>query len=187
MNAVPRPARFSDAHRALLLAAARSAIRSRVCDGQTAPLPYGTPRLREPQGAFVTLRQDGHLRGCIGNVQAESPLIRTVADCAAAAATEDSRFAPLQPEEIESTVIEISILGPLVDVRDPDDIVVGRHGLMVSRGPCRGLLLPQVALEQAWDRPRFLQETCLKAGLEPDAWTRGTRIQAFEAEIICET
>jgi len=177
---------LSDADRAMLLATARAAIRNRVCGGPESPLPYGTPRLREPQGAFVTLRQHGQLRGCIGIVQAESPLIRTVADSAAAAAAEDPRFAPMQPEEIESITVEISALGPLVELRTPDDIVVGRHGLMVSRGPYRGLLLPQVAVEQRWDRLRFLQETCLKAGLEPDAWTRGARIQAFEAEVVCE-
>ena len=185
MRPVP-PAPLGVADRAMLLATARAAIRIRVCGGPTPPLPYGTPRLREPQGAFVTLRQHGRLRGCIGIVEAASPLIRTVADCAAAAAADDPRFAPLQPDALASISIEISALGLLVDLRDPADIIIGRHGLVVSRGPYRGLLLPQVAVEQGWDRLKLLEETCLKAGLEPDAWTRGARLQAFEAEIVCE-
>jgi AmmeMemoRadiSam system protein A len=108
-----------------------------------------------------------------------------VRECARAAALDDPRFDPVTPAELSSLHIEISILSPLVDIA-PQQVEVGRHGLLVSRGGRRGLLLPQVAEEWNWNREQFLQETCLKAGLPADAWQHGARIQAFTAQILRE-
>jgi AmmeMemoRadiSam system protein A len=139
--------------------------------------------LRERCGAFVTLWKAGRLRGCIGYVEAQRPLYQTVRECALAAALRDPRFDPVTPEELPALEVEISVLSPLFDIA-PEQIEVGRHGLIISRGILRGLLLPQVALEWKWDREKFLEETCMKAGLPPDAWQRGARIQAFTAQVF---
>lgn len=137
-------------------------------------------------GAFVTLRKHASLRGCIGQVEPREPLVRVVAECAVAAALHDPRFPPVTPPEIPELSIEVSVLSPLFDIR-PEEIEVGRHGLLISSGLERGLLLPQVALEWNWDRERFLQETCRKAGLPGDTWRRGARLQAFTTRVFAET
>jgi AmmeMemoRadiSam system protein A len=141
--------------------------------------------LRTPCGAFVTLYKEGRLRGCIGHIGALRPLWATVRECVKAAALDDPRFDPVTPAELPSLRIEISILSPLVDVA-PQQVEVGRHGLLISRGAQRGLLLPQVAVEWNWDRGQFLEETCLKAGLPADAWQHGAKIQAFTAQVLKE-
>ena len=120
--------------------------------------------LREKGAAFVTLRLGGELRGCIGHVEAVSPLWESVRDMAQAAAERDSRFPPLRPDELSRLEIEISILSPMAPIR-PDEIRVGTHGLYVQRGSQGGLLLPQVAVEWGWDAPEFLRRTFEKAGL----------------------
>ncbi len=140
--------------------------------------------LSVPSGAFVTLRKHGTLRGCIGYVEPVFPLAETVARAAVAAAFNDPRFHPLQPEELPGLEIEISVLTPPRPVRELSEIVVGRHGLIAERGPYRGLLLPQVPVEYNWDLKEFLQNTCLKAGLERDCWQGNTRFYIFEAEIF---
>ena len=139
-----------------------------------------------PRAAFVSLHAEGDLRGCIGMITAVESLAGTVARCAALAATEDPRFPPLERAELDAVSIEISVLGPRVPIADPSGIVVGRHGLMVTLGSRRGLLLPQVAVEQGWDRETFLRETCRKAGLEETAWKKGAVVEAFEAEVFSE-
>jgi AmmeMemoRadiSam system protein A len=113
------------------------------------------------------------------------PLYQTVRECALAAALSDPRFPPVKPEEVPTLTIEISVLGSLEDIA-PEQVEVGRHGLFISRRSHRGLLLPQVAAEWRWDRQRFLEETCLKAGLPRHAWRNGARIQAFTAQIFRE-
>jgi AmmeMemoRadiSam system protein A len=133
----------------------------------------------------VTLRKGKRLRGCIGYVEALKPLYSTVRECAVAAALQDPRFDPLSPEELPGLRIEISVLSPLEDIQ-PEQVAVGRHGLLISQGLRRGLLLPQVPLEWNWDREHFLEETCMKAGLPPDAWREGARIQAFTAQVFEE-
>ena len=135
-------------------------------------------------GAFVSLHRHGDLRGCIGHPDGDQPLGGVVARCAVAAATEDPRFPALRPDELDQCVIEISVLGPLSPVADIADITVGRHGLIIGQGRRRGLLLPQVAVEYAWDRDTFLARTCGKAGLPPDAWKHGASIVMFEAEVF---
>ena len=154
--------------------------------GAAAPV---APHLEDPgahSGAFVTLEVHGDLRGCIGYPGSERALDEVVAECAIAAATEDPRFPPLRVRELDGLEIEISVLTPIVPVRDVGEIEVGRDGLIVSQGGRRGLLLPQVATEQGWDRDTFLAHTCLKAGLRPDAWKTGAYIARFQAEVFSE-
>jgi AmmeMemoRadiSam system protein A len=141
----------------------------------------------ESTGAFVTLRKRGRLRGCIGQVGTGQPLADVVAHCAKAAALEDPRFQPVKPEELAEIEIEISALSPLQDIA-PDAIEAGKHGLMVSRGSHRGLLLPQVATEMRWNARKLLEETCVKAGMDRDAWRDPqTKIQGFTAEVFSES
>lgn len=141
--------------------------------------------LRQPCGAFVTLRKGKRLRGCIGYVEAVKPLYTTVRECAVAAAFHDPRFPPVAPPEVPELSLEISVLSPLAEIT-PEKIEVGRHGLLISRGAQRGLLLPQVAVEWNWNREQFLEETCLKAGLPSDAWRHGATLQAFTAQAFEE-
>jgi AmmeMemoRadiSam system protein A len=170
----------------LLLRLARAAVAARL-GGQPAPEPGVLPlRLHEPQGAFVTVLRRGTLRGCIGIVRADEPLWRTVLHCAVAAGFEDPRFAPLEAEEEPELAFEVSILWPPRIVNGPGGIRIGQDGAIVTLGPHQGLLLPQVASEHHWDAMRFLSETCRKAGLDGEAWTRGARIEAFEAQVFVE-
>ena len=149
-----------------------------------AVLPVGF--LQQPAGAFVTLRERGRLRGCIGQVEAVDPLARVVARCAASAALEDPRFEPLSTHELAHLDIEISVLSALTRI-SPGEIEVGRHGLVVTRGRNRGVLLPQVPVHYRWTAERFLEETCLKGALEREAWRDpATRIEAFTAEVFSE-
>jgi AmmeMemoRadiSam system protein A len=180
---VPRPPLLAEERRALL-ALARSAA---VAAASNLPTPDAVPlpaRLAAPQGAFVSLRVGGQLRGCIGIVEARDPLGLTVCHCAAAAATEDPRFPPVNPDELADLAIEISVLEEPRQVREIVEIVVGQDGLIVSSGRRRGLLLPQVAIEHDWNREEFLEQTCRKAGLDPDAWLHGARIEAFRAQVF---
>ncbi len=138
-------------------------------------------------GAFVTLRRGKRLRGCIGQLVSDIPLVQVVAYCARAAALSDPRFAPVARHEIGEIEIELSILSFPRSVA-PDEIEPGRHGLIVSSGARRGLLLPQVASEYGWSAQRFLEETCAKGGLESDDWKlASTSIQAFTAEVFSES
>jgi len=144
--------------------------------------------LRRPAGAFVTLRtKRGDLRGCIGSIRAMEPLCRAVVTSAVSAAFRDPRFFPVGREEMAQLDLEISVMGPIEVVRDIEEIVVGRDGLIISRGRFAGLLLPQVASEYGWDRQTFLDQTCVKAGLPPGAWrAEETRIEKFSAEVFSE-
>ncbi len=145
------------------------------------------PELGESIGAFVTLRKRGRLRGCIGQIGSGGSLIEVVAHCARSAALEDPRFEPVRAEEVREIEIELSVLSPLEEIA-PERIEVGKHGLIVSLGPRRGVLLPQVATECRWDAGRFLEETCLKAGLERQAWRLPeTRIHGFTADVFAES
>jgi AmmeMemoRadiSam system protein A len=169
-----------------LLRIARATLREYLTTGF---MPPGAPHrqsLLEPRGAFVTLHVDGELRGCIGRVDADTPLYLAVEQLAVAAATRDPRFEALRAEELALTHIEISVLSPVVSGR-PEDVEIGKHGLVITRGVRRGLLLPQVAVEHHLDRERFLDETCGKAGLPPGAWKEpGTILQLFTADVFGE-
>lgn len=161
----------------------RLSIRSRFDQGVRLPAPV-SKTLEEHLGAFVTLKRHGRLRGCIGHIVGDKPLRETIAEMAQAAAFNDPRFEPLTQEELAQLDVEISILSPLRPCT-PDDVVPGRHGLLVRRGGHSGLLLPQVAGEYGWDRNTFLAQTCRKAGLPQTAWQeKGTDIFCFEAEVF---
>jgi len=168
-----------------LLRVARRTVEGYVRDRRVPEVSGLSGRLAAPGAAFVTLKKKGRLRGCIGYTEAVAPLFKVVQECAVAAATEDPRFPPVTPAELPSIDLEISVLTPLVPIR-ADEVEVGRHGLMVSHLGRRGLLLPQVPVELGWDRETFLDQTCVKAGLPPDAWRRGATLQAFTAEVFGE-
>ncbi len=170
-----------------LLRLARAAIEAEL-QGKALELPLvSSSGLLEKRGAFVTLHKHGQLRGCIGNFVSEKPLYETVADMAIAAAFQDPRFKPLEPQELKEIDIEISALTPLEPVSSPEDIKVGKHGIYLINGPYHGVLLPQVATEYGWDRYTFLDQTCLKAGMMPGCWKDpNTQILVFSAEVFGE-
>jgi uncharacterized protein len=177
---------LAEAAKQTLLDVARRAVRLAAERGELlADLPSDEV-LQRPTGAFVTLHRFGRLRGCVGQLASNEPLISVVAYCAMAAALEDPRFTPMNAAELDGIEIEISVLSSLAEI-SPDQIEAGKHGLLVSNRGNRGVLLPQVALEHQWEARRFLEETCVKAGLEREAWRDAqTRIQAFTAEIFSE-
>lgn len=177
---------LTEEHRKVLLKLARQALEEGVC-GVIEPKepPEPAPALLEPRGVFVTLRKHGELRGCIGHVQTSAPLYKTVQECAVAAALSDPRFRPVTSEEAPLLHMEISVLSTPEEIA-PDQIVIGQHGLILTQGWRRGLLLPQVPVTWNWDREQFLEETCAKAGLPRDAWKKGARIEAFTAEVFEE-
>jgi AmmeMemoRadiSam system protein A len=144
--------------------------------------------LRRPAGAFVSLHtKDGGLRGCIGSIQPVAPLFQAVHASAVNAAFRDPRFYPVQKDELAELDIEISVMGPVEPVGDTAEIVVGRDGLIVSRGRNAGLLLPQVATDYGWNTEDFLRHTCTKAGLPPESWrSPECRIERFSAEVFSD-
>ena len=186
MNPATTPEEIAAEDRRFLLELARATIDARL---SKRPLPSPTPDsalLLETRGAFVTLKIEGRLRGCIGHVIGVAPLWRAVRDNAVAAAFEDPRFPPLTPDELQRVRIEISVLTPLFR-SSAEEVVVGRHGILIERGAARGLLLPQVAVEYGWDWETFLDHTCRKAGLQPGCWRHpDTTISTFSAEVFGE-
>ena len=175
---------LTDDQKRFVLDLARVAVEEQVT-GERIARP--TPReLPAASGVFVTLKTRGVLRGCLGTLESRDGLAPDVVRCAADAASADPRFPAVSPGELPEVAIEVSVLGPLeaIDPLDPSEIVIGRHGLVVEQGRHRGLLLPQVATEWDWTREQFLRQTCLKAGLEGDAWRHGARVFRFEAEVF---
>jgi AmmeMemoRadiSam system protein A len=175
---------FSPPERALLLRLAHDSISSALED-RAITLDPPTPHLTEPRGAFTSLYLRGDLRGCVGYVLPASSVYRAVAETARAAAFEDNRFPPVTRDEAPHLEIELSILSPPQPIL-PEAVEVGRHGLLISQHGRRGLLLPQVAVEHKWDRTIFLEQTCRKARLPPDAWQKGATLMAFTAEIFSD-
>jgi AmmeMemoRadiSam system protein A len=176
---------LTDDDQRLLLQIARNAVRSYLL-GRPPRLPEVPPTvLTEPLGTFVSIHKGQDLRGCIGNIHPAGPLYRSVAECAIGAAVGDPRFMPLSAPELPEVEFEISVLSPLERVDDIREIQVGKHGLVISKGTARGLLLPQVATMYNWDRDRFLQETCRKAGLRVDDLKNAT-VQSFSALVFDE-
>jgi len=156
----------------VMLAAARDAIEAHVFGRLPAPsMLEAAPDLRAHAATFVTLRSaDGSLRGCIGELEARRSLIESVRGNAVSAAVRDPRFTPVVPAEVDGLQISLSVLTPPRVIADPSEVEVGRHGLIVARGQQRGVLLPEVAVDQGWDRETLLSATCRKAGLPLDAW-----------------
>jgi AmmeMemoRadiSam system protein A len=196
---------FSLEQRRILLRIAHEAILSAL---ERRPFPEAPPipsGLAEPRGVFTTLylqgelggelHRDSHseshlelhrqLRGCVGYALPIAPLYRAVAETARAAAFDDSRFLPVTQEEASQLEVSLSVLSRLVSIL-PEAVEVGRHGLLISDGVRRGLLLPQVPVEYGWDRETFLQQTCRKAGLPLDAWRKTATIVAFTAEVFSD-
>jgi len=172
---------------------ARRAVEAAVRGEPTRPLEAGgaddegVPELGESRGVFVTLNTDGELHGCIGYPLPHKPLAEAVAEMAVAAASQDPRFEPLTLGELGRTKLEISVLSLPQPVARPDEVEVGRHGIIVSKGYSRGLLLPQVPVEHCWDRETYLRNGCLKAGLGPDEWKTGAKIEVFTAQVFSES
>jgi uncharacterized protein len=180
-------AQLDESVRKGLLHRARAAIASAI----GAEPPGGSPPSPVPAdlraGAFVTLRIRGQLRGCIGYPAPDLPLVDVVERCAVSAALSDPRFRPLTPAEWCHVTLEVSALGPIEPVDDIQTVVVGRDGLIVQLGQCRGLLLPQVAVEWKWNAAEFASQTCIKAGLPGDAWRNGATLFKFDAEVFGES
>lgn len=180
---------LNETERQTLLAFARARIDAHL----TGAHPPGPPRggaFDHRAGAFVTLheREDGRLRGCIGQIEAVTSVADAVSETAVSSAVRDPRFPPLQPEELSGVRIEISVLSPLHTITGADEIEPGRHGLLISRRGRSGLLLPQVASERGWDTQTFLTQTCFKAGMSGDCWRDSeTTIQVFTAQVFSET
>ena len=169
-----------------LLETAREVITANL-EGRSPRLPFAEGLYSQPRGAFVTLHKEGQLRGCIGHIIAQRPLLETVREVAWAAAFRDPRFPPVIAEELESLDLEISVLSPLETLKNPEDLIPGVHGLYITRGSRTGVLLPQVAAEQGWDREAFLAHTCYKAGLPGNAWEDiSSHLQIFSAQVFGE-
>ncbi|MBI4978894.1 MAG: AmmeMemoRadiSam system protein A [Spirochaetes bacterium] len=179
---------LNDNERQFLLKTVRSVIRARLDKKSIPQYNHAGEHLLTRAGIFVTLHlKNGSLRGCIGYIEGIKPLIEGVVEMAQAAAFQDPRFPPLEEHEYNDIVIEITVLSPLIRINDPDEIIVGKHGLVITKGFNHGLLLPQVPVEQGWDRDTFISHTCMKAGLSPDAWKRDKlTMEIFEGEVFGE-
>jgi AmmeMemoRadiSam system protein A len=170
----------------LLLGVARSALILAVRNRESLKELPKDEALQRPGGVFVTLHYRGRLRGCVGQLASKDTLAEVVAQCSKSAALEDPRFEEVSVVELPGIEIELSVLSAPVDVR-PEQIQPGKHGLLVSCGWKRGVLLPQVAAQFHWNAQQFLEETCAKADLARDAWENpATRVQAFTAEVFSE-
>jgi MEMO1 family protein len=180
------PPDLTEAQQEELLSLARATIETHLEGGATPDYEADDPLLTRRAGAFVTLKESGQLRGCIGHTWADQPLYQVVQETAMSAATGDPRFPPLTLEELDDITIEISILSPFRRVTDVEQIQVGVHGLMIFAGGGRGLLLPQVPVENGWDRETFLEELCRKANLPAGCWREGATLYAFTAVVFGE-
>jgi AmmeMemoRadiSam system protein A len=178
---------LADDEKRELLRIARATLREHGYSGRIPPGKPHRESLTLPAAVFVSLHRGKALRGCIGGVEATTPIYRAVQEMAIAAATRDPRFGPVEPDELEHLVIEISVLGASRVVRSPADIVIGQDGLRVEVGGQRGLLLPQVAVDAGWDPATFLARTCVKAGLGEDAWQQpDAAVHAFGAQVFSD-
>jgi AmmeMemoRadiSam system protein A len=180
------------AHHAIISALERPDPYHRGHGGTQEPFPEtpASAALAEPRGVFTTLYLNGalhrELRGCVGFAVPVAPLYRAVIETARAAAFEDSRFLPVTREEARVLEVSLSVLSRLAPIA-PEAVEVGRHGLVISRGAHRGLLLPQVPIEHGWDRETFLEQASRKAGLPLNAWREDASIEAFTAEVFSDT
>ena len=180
-------ASISEEDRKLLFEIAWNSINSGVKNENPKEISVTSDVLKEKRGAFVTIKKHGQLRGCIGYIIAVKPLYQTVNEVARLAALEDYRFTPVTEDELKDLKLEISVLSPMEQLDNPEDVVVGKHGLLIRRGSRQGVLLPQVPVEQKWDKHTYLQHICMKAGLPTDAWKKeGTQLFVFTAEVFSE-
>lgn len=178
---------LKDSEKKALLSFARGAIH-RYLTTQMVPLARNFPeRMDFPQGAFVTLRKSGELRGCIGHIPGDTALGYVVGTMALQAAFGDPRFQPVEIKEMKNIEIEISVLTPMQAVASPDEIIVGRDGVLMSVTGKSAVFLPQVATENHWGRTEMLDNLCGKAGLQAGCWKRNAKFQVFQAEVFSES
>lgn len=175
---------LSPDEKAVLLELARTTITDYICNSSIPQPEIIHKNLLSQRGCFVTIKQKGSLRGCIGSFISEKPLYALVQEMAVSAATRDPRFYPMKKPDLAAFDLEISVLSPMKKISSIDEIAVGTHGLYIEKNFHRGVLLPQVPVEYRWDRTTFLNQTCLKAGLPADAWNEGADIFIFTAEIF---
>lgn len=176
--------KFTEEERELLRRIAKNSVEEKLLGKPEEPLPV-PDRLRQPMGAFVCLKTKGELKGCIGYIKPILPLADTIRQMSIQAAFHDPRFMPLNEREWKDTEIEISVLTPMKKIKDIEEIEVGVHGLYLEKGGSSGLLLPQVAVENHWDRIEFLEYTCFKAGLPQNAWkSKDASIFIFSADVF---
>ena len=175
---------LTDQQRRALLDLARGSVLARV----TGVVAMSEPAIDLPRasGVFVTIKRSGELRGCLGTLECRLALGEEVARCAADSATHDPRFSPVTADELAELTFEVSVLGPLELLRPvaASAIIIGVHGLVVEHGHRRGVLLPQVAAERAWNAEQFLHQTCVKARLPHDAWQHGATVYVFAADVF---
>jgi len=169
-----------------LLRIAREAVVGYVASGTVPAVETVSKGLSAESGCFVTIKQQGQLRGCIGNFVSDKPLYKLVQEMAVSAATRDPRFYPMKPHDLDDFELDISVLSPLSRAASVDEIQVGVHGIYIIKGSYRGVLLPQVATEYSWDRETFLKHTCIKAGLPENAWQAECEIYIFSALVFGE-
>lgn len=178
------PNQLLDEEKKTLLQIAREAIVEYVNNGQVPQREINAESLLAKRGCFVTIKNNGMLRGCIGNFVSDKPLYLLVQEMAVSAATKDPRFYPMKKEDLKDFHVEISALSPMQKISSIEEIEVGVHGLYLEKNFSRGVLLPQVAVEYGWDRDTFLSQTSIKAGLPQDGWREGANIYVFSAEVF---
>jgi len=170
-----------------LIAIARTTLNEYVTKKRLPHMEIKNNKLIEKKAVFVTLTKKGQLRGCVGYIVASQPLYRAVMEMTVAASSKDRRFPPVTEEELRDIHIEISILSPLIRIYDPTMVEIGKHGLFIVKGNKSGLLLPQVATSYLWNTEEFLRQTCIKAGLLPNAWKeKETEIYIFSTHTFAE-
>jgi AmmeMemoRadiSam system protein A len=178
---------LTDEEGARLLSLARAGVASAAAGLPSPPPPRPLPAsFSQPRDVFVTLTQDGRLRGCLGTWKTRGTLLENLGRAARGAACDDPRFDPLGTDEVSSVTIEVTVLDPPEVIDGPGGVTIGRHGVSVTHPSGRGLLLPQVAVEHGLGPEDFLRLVCRKAGLSPEAWRRGARLETFSARVFRE-
>ena len=178
---------LSDEEGARLLSLARAGVASAAARLPSPPPPRPLPAaFAQPRDVFVTLMQDGRLRGCLGTWKAGGTLLANLSRAARGAACDDPRFDSLGADEVDGVIIEVTVLDPPEVIDGPGGLTIGRHGISVTHSSGRGLLLPQVAVEHGLGPEEFLRLACRKAGLSPGAWRRDALLEAFSARVFSE-
>ena len=143
-----------------------------------------TPKLKQEMATFVTLKIEDRLRGCIGSLAPVAPLYRSVHDNAVNASMRDFRFRPVTPDELRRIDMHISVLSPIVSIASLDEFKLGEHGIIIEKGPCRAVYLPEVAVEQKWDRDQTLSSLSMKAGMNAGGWRKGASFKVFSSVVL---
>ncbi|MEW5947155.1 MAG: AmmeMemoRadiSam system protein B [bacterium] len=177
---------LNEAQKKELLLIARESLENYVRTGEKRKFPTGDEGLKAMRGMFVTLNKHGRLRGCMGHFEQDVPLNELAAHQVIVSATRDPRFTPVRPDELEDITIEISVLSSPEPVASYEDIIVGKHGVILEKGASGATFLPQVAPEQGWDRDTMLEHLAMKAGLPPDGWKKGASFQVYTAQVFGE-